>query len=474
MQLSDLSRLGALDAAAAVRAREVSPTELVDDALERAHTVGAQLGAFVRLTEDTARQQARTAEQAVLAARDPGELPPLLGVPTAIKDLNMVAGVPTAFGSRAMHGFVPDYDDHVVTLLHAAGTISIGKTATPEFGLPCYTETDIGPPALTPWDTGTARLAGGSSGGAAAAVAGGVVPVAQGSDGGGSIRIPASACGLVGVKTSRGRVSKGPNDLDSTRLSVLGPLARTVRDAAAFLDAVARPMPGDPDPLPIPEQTFLSRCEREPGRLVVGRFIDSPMRGEVDDAVRSAWEQASVLLAGLGHEVVDTLAPLPVDAVPLFETVWAVSAASFPVPGGEELLRPLTRHLRERGRAATAPQFAAALAQLNVLARRAVASTAQFDVLMCPTVAMVPRPVGWFTRDDGPAADFERQKQYTPYTAMFNLTGQPAVSLPLYRSADGLPIGIMLVGRPAAEPLLFSLAAQLERALPWPLTPTAS
>jgi amidase len=465
------SDLGALDAAAAVRAGEVSPVELVETALERADTLGAELGAFVTLTEDSARRQAREAEQAVRAAGDPGELPPLLGVPTAIKDLNMVAGVATAFGSRAMLGFVPDYDDHVVTLLRAAGTISIGKTATPEFGLPCYTETDLGPPARTPWDPD--RLAGGSSGGAGAAVAAGVVPIAQGSDGGGSIRIPASACGLVGVKTSRGRVSKGPNDLDATRLSVLGPLARTVRDAAAFLDAVARPMPGDPDPLAAPAETFLSSCERDPGRLTVGRFIDSPMRGEVDEPVRAAWEQASALLAGLGHEVLDTAAPLPGDAVPLFETVWSVSAASFPVPGGEELLRPLTRHLRERGRAATAPQFAAALAQLNVLARRAIATTARFDVLMCPTVAMLPRPVGWFTRDDGPEADFERQKQYTPYTAMFNLTGQPAVSLPLYRSADGLPIGIMLVGRPAAEALLVSLAAQLEQALPWPLTPEA-
>jgi amidase len=162
--------------------------------------------------------------------------------------------------------------------------------------------------------------------------------------------------------------------------------------------------------------------------------------------------------------------------VPLFETVWSVSAASIPLPdGGAEVLRPLTRHLRERGRAATAAQFAGAMAQLNVLARRALVSTAEFDVLMCPSVAMLPRPVGWFTRDDGPAADFERQKQYTPYTAMFNLTGQPAISLPLYRSPEGLPVGIMFVGRPGGEPLLLALAAQLERALPWPLVaPTPS
>ncbi|HEY2167537.1 MAG TPA: amidase [Jatrophihabitantaceae bacterium] len=472
MQLSDLS---ALDAAAAVRRREVSPVELVEDSLDRAERLGPTVGAFVTITADTARAQARRAERAVLDAADPAALPPLLGVPTAIKDLNMVAGVPTAFGSRSMLGFVPDYDDHVVTLLRDAGTISIGKTATPEFGLPCYTETDIGPPARTPWDL--ERLAGGSSGGAGAAVAARIVPFAQGSDGGGSIRSPASACGLVGVKTARGRVSKGPADLDSTRLTVLGPLARTVRDAATFLDAVAVPMLGDPDPLPrLPAgESFLGYCDRSPGRLRVGRFLDSPMPGQVDEPVRAAWEQASALLAGLGHEVVDTVAPLPVEAVSLFEVVWSVPAASIPVPD-EELLRPLTRYLRERGRAATAPQFASAQAQLNVLARRAIAATAAFDVLLCPSVAMLPRPLGWFTRDDGPAADFERQKQYTPYTAMFNLTGQPAVSLPLYWSEDGLPIGMMLVGRPAAEPLLFALAAQLEEALPWagrtPVLPT--
>ena len=191
-----------------------------------------------------------------------------------------------------MTDFVPPLDDHVVRLLREAGTISLGKTATPEFGLPCYTETDIGPPARTPWDT--TRLAGGSSGGAGAAVASGFVPFAQGSDGGGSIRIPASVCGLVGLKTSRGRVSKGPLDIDATRLCVLGPLARTVRDAAAFLDAVAVPQPGDPDPLPPlpPGESFLGWCDRDPGRLRIGRFIDSPMESEPDPQVRDAWERS--------------------------------------------------------------------------------------------------------------------------------------------------------------------------------------
>jgi amidase len=457
-QLHDLT---ALEAAAAVRAKQVSPVELVQHALDRVDRLDEGIGAFVTVTADAALAQAREAEQAVVAG---AHLPPLHGVPTAIKDLQLTAGVPTQFGSAAMAGFVPGFDDNVVTLLRAAGTISIGKTATPEFGLPCYTETDIGPPARTPWDT--TRLAGGSSGGAAAAVASGFLAIAQGSDGGGSIRIPASVCGLVGLKTARGRISRGPLDIDAARLSVLGPLARTVRDAAAFLDAVAIAQPGDPDPPPA--EQFLPACDRDPGRLRIGRYAESPITSEIDPDVRSAWEQASALLAGLGHEVEDVAAPMPAEAVPLFETVWAVSACGAPVDADKErLLRPLTRHLRERGAAIPAAEYAYALGMLNVHSRRAIAATAQFDAVLTPTLAMLPRPVGWFSADATPAEDFERQKRFTPFTAIYNMTGQPAMSLPLYQSRDGLPIGIMLVGRPRAEAALLSLGAQLEAALPW-------
>ncbi|HEV7192126.1 MAG TPA: amidase [Jatrophihabitantaceae bacterium] len=467
--MTELHDLTALEMAAAVRRREVSPVELVAHALERVDRLDAQVGAFVTVTADLALEQAEEAEQRVMSSTDPSDLPPLIGVPTAIKDLNMTAGISTQFGSRAMEGFVPALDDHVVTLLRRAGTISIGKTATPEFGLPCYTETDVGPPARTPWDL--SRSAGGSSGGAGAAVASGFLPFAQGSDGGGSIRIPASVCGLVGVKTARGRVSRGPMDIDSTRLGVMGPLARTVRDAAAFLDAVAIPQPGDPDPLPPlpPGESFLGWCDREPPRLRIGRFADSPMESELDRQVRGAWESAALLLSALGHEIVDVDAPLPAEAIPAFETVWCVSAATIPVATeSEQLLRPLTRHLRERGRGITGPQFAAAVGQLNLFARRAIESSADLDVVLTPTLALLPRPVGWFIGDDGdPAADFDRQKRFTPYTAMYNATGQPAVSLPMYHSSEGLPIGMMLVGRRAGEATLFSLAAQLERALPW-------
>ncbi|WP_375478789.1 amidase [uncultured Jatrophihabitans sp.] len=466
--MAELHDLSALEAAAAVRRREVSPSELVEHALDRIARLDERVGSFVTVTADAARAQARAADQAVLAAPDAAQLPPLLGVPTAIKDLNMVAGVPTKLGSAAFADFVPDYDDAVVESLRAAGTISVGKTATPELGLPCYTETDIGPPARTPWDLG--RLAGGSSGGAGAAVASGFVPIAQGSDGGGSIRIPASVCGLVGLKTSRGRISRGPIDLDATRLSVLGPLARTVRDAAAFLDVTAGPRLGDPDArdaLPHGE-SYAGWCDRDPGPLRLGRCAQSPIEAELDPEVRAAWEHASALLASLGHDVEDVAAPLPPQAVPHFEMVWSVSAATAPVPPERErLLRPLTRHLRERGRDVSGAQFAAALGALNVLARRGIAASAHLDAVLTPTLALPPQPVGWFTSDDDPAADFERQKRFTPFTAMYNMTGQPAISLPMYETSGGLPIGVMLVGRPGGEASLLALAAQLEAALPW-------
>lgn len=466
--VTELHDLTALDAAEAVRRKDVSPVELVEHALDRIARLDDQLGAFVTVTAEAARQQAKQAEDDVVHADDPAQLPLLHGVPTAIKDLNLTKGVPTKLGSVLYADFVPEFDDTIVVLMRAAGLISLGKTATPEFGLPCYTETDLGPPARTPWDT--SRLAGGSSGGAGAAVGAGLIPIAQGSDGGGSIRIPASVCGLVGLKTARGRISRGPLDIDATRLSVLGPLARTVRDAAAFLDAVAIPQPGDPDPLPaLPAgETFRGWCDRDPGRLRIGRFIDSPIPADVDPQIRDAWERTSTLLAGLGHEVVDVAPPVPPEAISAFETVWAVAAHGAPIdPAREAELRPLTRHLRARGAAVTGPQYAQAIGMLGLFARQGMAATAHLDAVLTPTLAALPRPIGWFDHDGDPAADFERQKQFTPYTAIYNTTGQPAISLPLHQSREGLPIGMMLVGRRDGEALLLSLAAQLEVAEPW-------
>ncbi len=467
--MAQLHDLTALEAAAAVAARQVSPLELTEHYLSRIERLDDQIGAFVTVTAEAALAQAR----ALTDQPRPDDASPLFGVPTAIKDLNLTAGVPTRLGSRAFADFVPDVDDNVVTLLRRAGTVSLGKTATPEIGLPCYTETDIGPPARTPWDT--TRLAGGSSGGAAAAVAAGFLPIAQGSDGGGSIRIPASVTGLFGLKPGRGRISRGPLDGDAAGLSVLGPLARTVRDAAAFLDVTAVPQPGDPHwapPLPAGE-TFLGWCDRTPGRMRIGRYLTPAIPGaEVEDACRLAWENASTLLGELGHEVLDIESPIPPATIEAFETVWAVSAASALVPPElEDRLRPLTRYLRERGRSVSATRYAQALATLTQISRAQIAATAHLDAVLTPTLAMTPRPVGWFTGPPeaplDPAEDFHRQKMFTPWTAVYNASGQPAASLPLHHTPQGLPVGVMLVGRPAGEAALLSLCAQLEQAAPW-------
>ncbi len=467
--------MSALEQAAAVRRREVSPVELVDHCLGRVDRLSDELGAFITVTDEAARAQAKLAERAVTAGArqgdaEGGELPVLHGVPTAIKDLNLTAGVRTTFGSSVFADLVPPVDDYLVTKLRAAGTISLGKTNTPELGLPCYTEPPVAPVARCPWDTG--RYSGGSSGGAATAVAAGLLPFAQGSDGGGSIRIPSSVCGLFGIKPTRGRVSAGPIRADVSGLAIDGPIARTVRDAAAMLDVLAGPMPGDmftAVPLPAGE-TYLAAADREPGRLRIGRYL-APSVAEVpvDPDVRAGWEAASALLADLGHEIEDVPPLFPPELLRPFEVLWSVGACSYPIePAQEERLLPLTRYLRERGRSVSAAEYVQARQSLQVAAWAGSAAMVGYDVLLAPVVSAPARPIGWFRADGEGAPDFERQKQFAPYCAVYNVTGHPAVSVPLHWTADGLPVGMMLVGRHHDEATLISLSAQLEAATGWP------
>jgi amidase len=461
--MAELHDLTALEQAAAVRARTVSAVELVRHHLDRVERLSESLGAFVTVTAESALAEARAADGLVAAG---GELPPLLGVPTAIKDLNSTAGVRTTAGSALLADNVPQHDDAVVTLLRAAGTISLGKTNTPEFGLPCYTEPDVAPPARTPWDLG--RSAGGSSGGAGAAVAAGLIPFAQGSDGGGSIRIPASVCGLFGIKTSRGRVSNGPLGNDTAGLGVIGPLARTVADAAAMLDAIAVPQPGDPQWAPPPAEPYLAQVGRDPGRLVIGRYVENILGAPVDQECVRAWERATALLTDLGHEVVDIPTPDLGELYASFVVLWSVGAASIPVPEGrEEVLRPLTRWLRETGRGFSGTDFLQAAGRLQIAARAHIAATARYDAVLTPTLAQLPAPVGALRDDADPRGDFRAQGRFTPYTSIYNMTGQPAVSVPLHHTDANLPVGVQLVGRPADEVTLIRLSAQLEAAAPW-------
>jgi amidase len=455
--VSELHDLTALAQGVAVRRGEVSPRELVEHYAAR----GDDVGAFVSRTTRSAVQRA----EALLPV--PTDAGPLYGVPTAIKDLNLTAGVRTTFGSAAYADFVPDISDGVTLSIEDAGLVSLGKTNTPEFGSPCYTEPDVAPPAVTPWDR--TRMAGGSSGGAAAAVAAGLVPLAQGSDGGGSIRIPASCCGLVGLKPTRGRVSGWPMYGEVTGLATAGTLARTVRDAAALLDVLEGRRPGDPSWAPPPSASFLAACDREPGTMRIARFAEPVIAdAAVDPECRQAWDDASGLLASLGHEVEDIAVPMPREAVATFEICWAVLTALSPAPpGAEDLLRPLTRWLGGRGRRVSGPDFGLALGAMRRHAADCLALLAPYDAVLTPTLAVPPLPVGALRNDDDPAADFEAQKAFTPWTSAWNVTGMPAVSLPLHWTPTGLPVGVMIAARPAEEEQLLSLAAQVEAAVPW-------
>jgi amidase len=462
-----LHELSALGQAAAVRRREVSPSELVEHYLARIDRHNADIGAYVTVTPERARARALDAER-LLMTRAPEALPPLLGVPVAIKDLTDVAGVRCMLGSAAFADRVPTVDAHVVTLLEQAGAVILGKTNTPEFGLPCYTEPDVAPPARTPWNLGYS--AGGSSGGSAAAVAAGLAPFAQGNDGGGSIRIPASVCGLVGLKVSRGRISNGPLGGDISGLAWNGPLTRTVLDAAAFLDATSVPMPGDPHWAPaLPAgETFVAAAEREPGQLRIARYAQ-PVITEtaVHRDCLAAYEEATTVLAELGHVVDDVPAPDGGPLVAAFERVWAVSSTLVQV-ADESPLRPLTRWLRDLGRRISGPEFASAIGNLQAATRRFALAFDRYDAVLTPTLAQPPVKVGELRDDDDPARDFENQKRFTPFTSVANMTGRPAISLPFRPTPEGLPIGVMLMGRQADDAALLSLAAQLEAARPGP------
>ncbi|MBD5786985.1 amidase [Cellulosimicrobium terreum] len=494
--------LDATALAAALRDGSASPVEVLAATLDAADGRARDLGAFTVLAPGPAADQARAAEAELRAARRAGDvdgLPPFLGVPCPVKDLDAVAGVPMRAGSAAFEPFVPPYDDGVVTLLRAAGTVMVGKTATPELGLPCYTEPDVGPPARTPWDPG--RSAGGSSGGAAAAVAARVVPVAHGSDGGGSLRIPASACGLVGLKASRGLVSPGPHRVDGAGLATHGVLTRSVRDTAAFLDVLAHPWPGDtfrgadvaprgsraaellarPDG---PPRTFVDALAAQPTPgtghrpLRVGLLLepviatDAPVHPACADAARAV----AALLGAAGHDVVDVDPPFAAERWDSFAALWSVGALLAPVPPEREgLLVPLTRWLRERGRAVTGLEHATALAGVQALTRDVAAAWADVDVVVQPTLAQPPALVGSQRLDGDPAADFAAQTAFTPWTSLYNLTGRPAISLPLgeARVVDPggttrtVPVGVMIGADHGEDALLLALAALLEQAAPW-------
>ncbi|MEY2475956.1 MAG: amidase [Actinomycetota bacterium] len=459
--MTDLHQRTALEIGALIAKGEVTPVECAEHFLARAEALDPQVGAFTTLDPERA-----LAEAAALPEPGPGQ-GPLFGVPMAFKDMESVAGQRVTLGSAAFADLIGPVDSPIVETLRRAGVVSLGKTTTPELGLVCYTEPEVAPPARTPWDV--TRSASGSSGGAAAAVAAGIVPWAQGADGAGSVRTPASACGLVGIKPSRGRISTGSGGGDAIGFSVYGPLARTVADAAAALDAMCGPQPGDTDWAPPAETSFLAACRAPRARLRVARYTTPPNGAPVDQACIDAVDRATALLIDAGHEVDEIACPFPEALTEHFVVVWTTAAAAVGIPPElEDELRPITRWFRAQGREVDGARAMEALAAVRILARAAVEATASFDVVLTPTLAQVPRLVGELRNDDDPAAEVAAMLAYTPFTGPYNASGQPAISVPVHWDSDGLPVGVQLVGRPYDEATLLGVAQQLEALVGWP------
>ncbi|OKL52938.1 hypothetical protein BSZ39_12220 [Bowdeniella nasicola] len=476
--MTELHEMSAADLATAYRRGDTDPLEVTRSAFERIDRFNDEVGAFVHASRWRAECDALTARSAI-ADGDPR---PLVGVPCPIKDLTQVASEPFEAGSAVLKGNIAAVTDGIAQHLAEAGTIMLGKTATPEFGMPAYTEPAGQRPARSPWDT--SRTAGGSSGGAAAALASGLTPIAHGNDGGGSIRIPAACCGIVGLKPSRGRVSPGPHGIAGPGLATEGVLTRTVTDAAISLDAIAGSRPGDSYTLPrrqdfanqlrAAEEAETLNLSDHGSRVRVGILLEplnvehTTFHPEAIAAVRRAARHLEVA----GCLLEETTRAMTGEQWMSFMPLWATGAASIPVPAeAEEQLMPLTRWLREQGREASALQYANAIAGVQQLGRQVADHWAEYDIILSPMLSGPPLPPTELQLAD-PAADFEAQKHFTPFTSVWNITGAPAISVPLHRAeVEGieLPFAIHIgATRLGDEGLLLRVARLLEQTDPWP------
>jgi amidase len=484
--LADIHELSAVQLREALQAGALSAREATAHYLARIESKNPLLGSFVTVTGDKAMAEAGAADEryARLQKAHPGKatrkqtgkqtgeaLPLLHGMPLGFKDLTDVEGVVTTHGSAALDHKPALTDGALVTLLKSAGVISLGKTQVPEFGLTAYSENRIAPPSRNPH--APSRSSGGSSGGSAAAVAAGMLPFAPGTDGGGSVRIPAAACGLVGLKPGRGLVPAGESSGDPARLVAAGPLARTAQDAALMMDALA----------PRPASSFLEGVGQVPGPLRIGLTLDSPWstafpftpEQEALDALHAGME----LLEHAGHIVLE--APIGYDNryPDAFTTAWTAAVGTARItPRREALLAPLTKTFRRRAQQRSTAKLNESLAFLRQFQRDTVTQYGQWDLMLMPALAQTPRPVGWFTgagHGDGnwPAAewpgdadgDYRKQCEFAPWSSMVNVCGLPALTIPVHwtggQPGAGLPMGIQLVGPMGSELLLLQVAAQL-------------
>jgi amidase len=465
--MHDLLLRPASELASLIRAGELTSTELVETCLRRIDQLEPEINAFTHVAHDSALETA-----ARIGADDPR---PFAGVPIAVKDNRPVAGMPITLCSDLFADIVPQHDAYLVRRLRDAGFVIVGKTALPEMGILPTTESRRFGPTRNPWALD--RTPGGSSGGSGAAVAAGMVPLAHGNDGGGSTRIPAACCGLVGLKGSRGRVSVGP-DVGDSFLAIDGVLTRTVAETAELLDVLAGYEPGDATWAPPPEAPFAELAGRAPGRLRIGLALNPPLKdAAVDPVCADAARSAAAELEALGHTVEEVTPPWDQgDVLPEFTRVWAPLISSQTAVGGllrghqptPEDVEPLTWVMWENAHSSDSLAYVMGEGRMKTLARGIVSFLASFDMVLTPALAQRPVPIGEIHgRGPDPWDHYRRSGHFTPFTAIANVTGLPAISLPLYQGADGLPLAVQLIGAPLGEGQLLAVASQLEQALPW-------
>ena len=462
----ELTFSGPLALAAMVRAGDVHPRELVEYTLRRIEALDPRLNAFRVTLPEQALAEADADGSGGRGGRDRG---PLAGVPIAVKDDLPLRGQSTTKGTRGARPPAAA-DAEAIRRLRGAGAIVIGVTNVPELTIFPWTASDANGITRNPWDP--SRTPGGSSGGSAAAVASGMVAAATGSDGGGSIRIPAACCGLVGMKPTRGRVSGQPGGPGWLGLSVFGGLARTVRDSALLLDVMHGALPADTEHAPPFYGSYLEAADperRPPGRLriAVSRKLPPGLLGRVSDDQRTAWERTGALLSGLGHHVAERDPAYGLAQLEFLQT-WlrGIYEESLTFPD-RSALEPTTRQMAAGGRYLVPPsRRRSVLARRSRTTARITALWDEFDVLLTPALARTAIPATGGYRKPAPLA-VDVAGRFTPFTPIFNLTGQPAISLPAGIGADGLPLSVQLVGRLGAEDVLYSLAAQIEAAAPW-------
>ncbi|GAB4400125.1 MAG: amidase [Microscillaceae bacterium] len=452
-----------------IRKGEISPEELLTTSIEAIERLNPQLNAVITPMYEQARQS-------IAQGLPEG---PFRGVPFLLKDLlAFYKGVRCANGSKLLMSYVADHDSTLTLRYKQAGLVILGRTNLPEFGILPTTEPEAFGPTHNPWNL--AHTPGGSSGGSAAAVAARMVAMAHANDGGGSIRIPASCCGLFGLKPTRGRNPLGPSITELIGGLVMEHvLTRSVRDSALMLDCTAGPEPGDIYAAPAPERSFLEEAGRAPGRLRIAYSPGTPLGTPLSAEAQEAQKKALALLERLGHEIIEMPLPLSLPGekiVELFVLIWA-TGATLPLGLVKQMMgfdpqppmvEPLTRAMYEIAQKATATDLELARTALQGLVREIGRMFAKIDVWLSPTLAEPPVKLGEMAQNpQAPLAPFHRAAQFAPFTAIFNLTGQPAASLPLYWTESGLPLGIQIVGRFGDEATLIRLAAQLEQAQPW-------